>query len=304
MLIIKFIFSLLLIPYTYLAVSQGLDSDFGVYIQMYENFKFSDYQNQILIGLIFCIGNLLNINVYLYFFFVLYLLLLFLFNKTLSNLILSQINKFFIILFSLVFLSYIQSPIMYGHLMRQNIATIIFLLLLLNEKYLLASILSCLIHLSFLPIILINKIQSYLNVDYNKNKNIIFMFIIIVLINIINSKFENIIQIESTTGIFWVDNFFNVYSIYDDPYGDLIGLRLFLITAYIFGAKFLNLNKLIERQVYFSLISCLLLSAVLSFSEVLSYRFLISAKYIAFCVVIFCITRVKFNLNLKIKNYD
>jgi len=299
MLIIKFICNLLLIPYTYLAINQGLDSDFGVYVQMYENFEYSDYQNQILMGLIFWFGNVLNINVYFYFFCILYLLISLLINKTFSSLVISQINKIFIVVFLLLFLTYIQSPIMYGHLMRQNVATIIFLLLLLRGRYWLSSILASLIHLSILPIFLINGIQSSLKINYNKKINIIIVLIIILVVNIINSKLENIIQIQPTFGIFWIDNFFSVYSVYDDPYGNLIGLRLFLIVTFIFGAKFLDLNKFVERKLYFSLISCLLLSAILSFSEVLSYRFLISAKYISFCIVIFCIA--KFNFILKIK---
>jgi hypothetical protein len=119
-----------------------------------------------------------------------------------------------------------------------------------------------------------------------------------------NSNLENIIQIDSNTGIFWVDNFFRTYSTYNDPYGNLVGLRLFLIAAFILGAKYLDHNKFIERQIYFSLISSILLSVTLSFSEVLSYRFLISAKYFAFCVIILFIAKIKFNLNLKINNYE
>jgi hypothetical protein len=303
--IIKFIFAISLIPYTYLAINQGLDSDFGVYIQMYENFKFSDYQNQPLMGFIFWIGNLLNINVFIYFFFILYIPLFKLYNNLTNNLSLKISNKLFISIFSLLFLSFIQSPVMYGHLMRQSIATILFLLFM-NRNYWISSVLACLIHLSILPIILINSIQSFLKINYKKKSSIIFISSFLLMIYFANSNLENIIQIDSNTGIFWVDNFFHTYSTYNDTYGNLVGLRLFLIAAFILGAKYLDHNKFIERQIYFSLISSILLSVTLSFSEVLSYRFLISAKYFAFCVIILFIAKIKFNLNLnlKINNYE
>lgn len=268
--------------YVTVAVMREPDSDYKVYIELYNSFtSLAECRSDMLFCVILGAGNYLEIGSQVFFWIILTgaigSVLLNYSDRYIDNRISSGI---FIIVMIVIYFNVVLSYYMLGHLMRQNLAVLLMLLLLpLNGK--LAIIVSSFFHFSIVVVGLFYFALKKLPLNYGGTRFRVFFPSFLILIYLLVYDVGNLVLFVDFTGIQFIDSLIKVYQTGNPTLDNLWGLSGYTIILSLICSKYLNFDNRIHRDLFLLFISSIIISFLCGFSDIIFYRFLNVAKLLS-----------------------
>jgi hypothetical protein len=261
------------------------DSDYKVYIELYNSFtSLAECRSDMLFCVILGAGNYLEIGSQVFFWIILTgaigSVLLNYSDRYIDNRISSGTFIIVMIVMIVIYFNEVLSYYMLGHLMRQNLAVLLMLLLLpLNGK--LAIIVSSFFHFSIGVVGLFYFALKKLPLNYGGTRFRVFFPSFLILICLLVYDFGNLVLFVDFTGIQFIDSLITVYQTGNPTLDNLWVLSSYTIILSLICSKYLNFDNRIHRDLFLLFISSILISFLFGFSDIIFYRFLNVAKLLS-----------------------